>query len=62
MRRGGERLWNLPSDHTDRILPVTDAIAPGWGRIGSVGALDPVAGLIAATVTVHDLILVARNG
>jgi len=37
--RLGEWLRKLPSDHADRILPVTDAIAAEWGLIASVGAL-----------------------
>jgi toxin FitB len=50
----------------DRILPVNEKIAHAWGEVVAhcetrgrpIGAMDA---LIAATVRVHDLILVTRN-
>lgn len=56
-----EWLERLRHDHADRILPVTDRIALEWGRIAALRPRGDIAGLIAATAIVHDLILVTRN-
>ncbi|MDA9489027.1 type II toxin-antitoxin system VapC family toxin [Bradyrhizobium sp. CCBAU 11361] len=56
-----EWLRKLRHDHADRILPVTDQISVEWGRIAAIRPRGDVAGLIAATAIVHDLILVTRN-
>jgi predicted nucleic acid-binding protein len=49
-----------------RVLPVTQAIAVRWGRLGGMRQLvgRPLSapdGMIAATALEHDLILVTRN-
>ena len=54
-------LQTLRSDHADRILPITDAIALEWGRIAAPRPRGDADGLIAATAIVHDLIVVTRN-
>jgi predicted nucleic acid-binding protein len=54
-------LQTLRSDHADRILPITDAIALEWGRLAALRPRGDADGLIAATAIVHDLIVVTRN-
>jgi predicted nucleic acid-binding protein len=54
-------LQTLRSDHADRILPITDAVALEWGRIAALRPRGDADGLIAATAIVHDLIVVTRN-
>ena len=54
-------LQTLRSDHADRILPVTDAIALEWGRIAALRPRGDADGLITATAIVHDLIVVTPN-
>jgi predicted nucleic acid-binding protein len=54
-------LHTLRSEHADRILPITDAIALEWGRIAALRPRGDADGLIAATAIVHDLIVVTRN-
>lgn len=54
-------LQTLRTDHADRILPITDAIALEWGRIAALRPRGDADGLIAATAVVHDLIVVTRN-
>ena len=56
-------LWltRLRQDYSDRILPITLAVAEEWGRLNSVRPLPVVDSLLAATARVHDLTLVTRN-
>jgi hypothetical protein len=54
-------LQTLRNDHADRILPITDAIALEWGRLAALRPRGDADGLIAATASVHDLIVVTRN-
>ena len=56
-----EWLGRLRRDHTDRILPVTDAIAVEWGRIAAIRPRGDIDGLIAATAIVHGLTVVTRT-
>ena len=51
----------LESSYSDRILPITTAIADEWGRLSAIRPLSTVDGLLAATALVHDLTLVTRN-
>ncbi|MGA7980777.1 MAG: PIN domain-containing protein [Chromatiaceae bacterium] len=46
---------------TDRILPISAAIAERWGRNNVPDALPVVDGLLAATALEHGLTLVTRN-
>jgi predicted nucleic acid-binding protein len=76
IRRGVERLrkrdvssaraldrWiaRLERGHADRILPVDQRIADEWGRLDAAHGLPAIDGLLAATASVHDLVLVTRN-
>jgi toxin FitB len=45
----------------DRILPITLDIAQEWGRLSALRPVPPEDGLLAATASVHRLILVTRN-
>jgi predicted nucleic acid-binding protein len=45
----------------DRILPVDQAVALAWGRIGAPRPVPPIDGLLAATALVHGFTLVTRN-
>ena len=47
--------------HRDRILPVDEAVAEEWGRLNVPDPLPVVDGLLAATATVHGLVLATRN-
>ena len=76
IRRGVERLrprdprqaealerWlrEIERSYADRILPIDARVADVWGRISAIRPVPVVDGLLAATVRVHDLILVTRN-
>lgn len=54
-------LAELRRRYSDRILPITDAIALEWGRLNAGDPLPVVDGLMAATARVHGLTLVTRN-
>ena len=54
-------LEQLRSDHSDRILPITDHIALEWGRLAAGRPRGMADGLIAATAVVHTKIIVTRN-
>lgn len=51
----------LVSTHSERILPVDQAVAEQWGRFNVPDPLPVVDGLLAATAAVHGLTLVTRN-
>jgi toxin FitB len=44
-----------------QILPVDQAVALEWGRIGALRTVPPIDGLLAATALVHGLTVVTRN-
>ncbi len=59
-------LDDLVESYSDRILPVTAAVALEWGRMTAARRrrghpLPAVDGLIAATARVHDLVVATRN-
>lgn len=54
-------LEQLRTDHSQRILPVTDAVALEWGRIAALRPQNMADALIAATASAHRKILVTRN-
>ncbi|MFI7703774.1 type II toxin-antitoxin system VapC family toxin [Nonomuraea sp. NPDC049480] len=62
-RAGGYDSWlvHLQREFKTRILPVTTAVAEEWGRLHAIRPLPIVDGLIAATASTHDWILVTRN-
>jgi predicted nucleic acid-binding protein len=55
-------LETLRHDHSDRILPISDAVALAWGRLAAERPRSMADGLIAATAAVHAKIIVTRNG
>ena len=54
-------LEQLRTDHSDRILPISDRIALEWGRLAAERPRGMADGLIAATAAVHGKIIVTRN-
>jgi predicted nucleic acid-binding protein len=44
-----------------RILPVDEAVAEEWGRMGGQRSIPTIDGLLAATAKVHRMTLVTRN-
>ena len=44
-----------------RILGVDAAVVESWGRISAIRSVPVVDALLAATTSVHDLVLVTRN-
>lgn len=54
-------LRGLETHYSDRILPVTPAIADRWGRLSPDQPLPVTDGLIAATALEHKLTVVTRN-
>ena len=76
LRRGIERLrrrdpasanaldgWlhEIRRRYSGRILPVDEAVADAWGRLGVPDPVPAVDGLLAATALVHGLVLATRN-
>ena len=51
----------LVATHSDRILPIDQAIAEQWGRFNVPDPLPVLDGLLAATASVYSLTLVTRN-
>jgi predicted nucleic acid-binding protein len=51
----------LVATHSDRILPVDQAVAEQWGRFNVPDPLPVVDGLLAATASVNGMTLVTRN-
>lgn len=54
-------LDRLRSTFSDRLLPITEAIALEWGLLNARRPLPVVDGLLAATARTHGLTLVTRN-
>jgi predicted nucleic acid-binding protein len=54
-------LSELVATHSDRILPVDEAIAEQWGRFNVPDPLPVLDSLLAATASIHGLTLVTRN-
>jgi predicted nucleic acid-binding protein len=54
-------LGELIATHSNRILPVDEAVAEQWGRFNVPDPLPVLDGLLAATASVHGLTLVTRN-
>lgn len=54
-------LHQLVMTTTDRVLPITPAIADRWGRLGVPDPLPVIDSLLAATALVHGLTLATRN-
>jgi predicted nucleic acid-binding protein len=56
-----QRMALIKERLTDRILPISAAVAERWGRNNVPDALPVVDGLLAATALEHGLTLVTRN-
>ncbi|MEA2604868.1 MAG: toxin FitB [Acidobacteriota bacterium] len=54
-------LGELVATHSDRILPIDEAIAEQWGRFNVPDPLPVLDSLLAATASVHGLTLITRN-
>jgi predicted nucleic acid-binding protein len=54
-------LEQLRTDHSQRLLPVTDEVALEWERIAALRPRNMADALIAATASAHRKILVTRN-
>jgi predicted nucleic acid-binding protein len=54
-------LAGLESHYSDRVLPISAAIADRWGRLSPDQPLPVSDGLLAATCIEHKLTIVTRN-
>jgi len=54
-------LRRLLVDHGDRIVGIDRQVAEEWGRLNVPDPLPVIDGLLAATATVHGLVLATRN-
>jgi len=54
-------LGELKDAFSERVLPISTAIAERWGRLSAGRPLPFVDGLLAATALEHDLTLVTRD-
>lgn len=54
-------LSRLQNDYDREILPVTEEVAPRWGRLMAARTLPVIDGLLAATALEHNLTIVTRN-
>ena len=54
-------LREIERSYADRVLPIDARVADVWGRISAIRPVPVADGLLAATVRVHDMILVTRN-
>lgn len=54
-------LGQIETLYTDRIMPITTAIAARWGRAQAARTYPVIDGLMAATADEHGLQLVSRN-
>jgi toxin FitB len=54
-------LTTLKEEFSDRLLPVSIAVAERWGELNAVRPLPVIDGLLAATALEHDLTLVTRD-
>lgn len=57
----GKWLAGLEGHYSDRILPISVAVADRWGRLSPNQPLPVSDGLIAATCIEHKLTVVTRN-
>jgi predicted nucleic acid-binding protein len=54
-------LATLAESFADRILPIDQAVADEWGRVGAKRPVSTVDALLAATAKVHGMTLATRN-
>ena len=53
-------LW-IAAEFQDRLLPVDEAVADQWGRLGLQQPVPVLDALLAATALVHGLTVVSRD-
>jgi len=53
-------LW-IATEFQDRLLPVDEAVADQWGRLGLQQPVPVLDALLAATALVHGLTMVSRD-
>jgi toxin FitB len=54
-------LAGLETHYSDRVLPITPAVADRWGRLSPSQPLPVTDGLLAATALEHRLTIATRN-
>ena len=54
-------LREIERSYADRVLPIDARVADVWGRMSAIRPVPVADALLAATVHVHDMILVTRN-
>lgn len=54
-------LTTVAASFAERILPVDQAVADEWGRMGAKRPVSTVDALLAATAKVHAMTLATRN-
>lgn len=54
-------LTTVAESFAERILPVDQAVADEWGRMGAKRPVSTVDALLAATAKVHGMTLATRN-
>jgi toxin FitB len=54
-------LKGLIAEHSDRILPIDEAVAQEWGRLNVPDPIPVIDGLMASTARVHGLTIATRN-
>jgi predicted nucleic acid-binding protein len=54
-------LTTVAASFAERILPIDQAVADEWGRMGAKRSVSTVDGLLAATAKVHAMTLATRN-
>lgn len=54
-------LTTVAESFADRVLPIDQAVAGEWGRMGAKRPVSTVDALLAATAKVHGMALATRN-
>ena len=54
-------LITVAGSFADRVLPIDQAVAEEWGRMGAKRPVSTVDALLAATAKVHGMALATRN-
>jgi toxin FitB len=62
-KASGLEKWivTLSRSFADRILPIDQAVAEEWGRMGAKRSVSTIDALLAATAKVHGMTLATRN-
>jgi toxin FitB len=51
----------VTNSFAERVLPIDQAVAEEWGRMGAKGPVSTIDALLAATAKVHGMTLATRN-